>query len=221
MSKQVEDLIKYHFKDKDLIKEALTHKSFSGGSHHIKDNERLEFLGDSILGMLTAEHLYNKYPDVEEGVLSKIKSSAVSRHNLYLWASELGLGKHIQMASSEAATGGRTRESILSNAMEAVIGAVYLDGGFEAARELVGKWLEGQNLKSRDVEDYKSTLQEYYQKKHKNPPVYEIVQTVGPEHDKIFTVAVLLDGKEIAKGKGKNKKLAEQAAAQSAMEQLK
>ncbi len=220
MHSEVEKLIAYSFKNKDLIKEALTHKSFSGGSRFIKHNERLEFLGDSVLGLVVADYIYIKCPDVEEGVLSKIKSALVSRHNLYLWAAELNLGAHMQLGTGEESTGGRTRESILSNAIEAVMGAVYLDGGYEAVKAVVFPWAEKQNLEV-EGSDYKSALQEYYQKKGKNPPLYEVLQTVGPEHEKIFTVAVSSAGCELATGKGKNKKLAEQDAAKNALGNIK
>ncbi|WP_424244496.1 ribonuclease-3 [Elusimicrobium posterum] len=220
MFSKVEQLIKYNFKSKELIKEALTHKSYSGERRSVKHNERLEFLGDSVLGVLVADYLYNRYQDVEEGVLSKIKSSLVSRHNLFLWAVELELGNFLILGSGEAATGGRTRESILSNTMEAVIGAMYLDGGLEAVRALVFPWIETQSL-TPDSGDYKSTLQEYLQKLGKPAPTYEVIQTVGPEHDKIFTVTVICAKKEIATGKGRNKKLAEQDAAKNALATFK
>lgn len=216
----IEEKISYTFKNKDLLKEALTHKSFSGGSKYIKHNERLEFLGDSVLGALVADYIYTKCPNDEEGVLSKIKSALVSRHNLYFWGKELGLGEYMLLGSGEESTGGRTRESILSNAVEALLGAVYLDGGFSAVKAVCGPWLARQVLQSESG-DHKSALQEYFQKKGKPPPVYDVEQTVGPEHDKIFTVSVSIQGKELARGKGKNKKLAEQAAAQAALTSLK
>ena len=220
MPTELENIIGYCFKDKAILKEALTHKSFAGEHKSAHHNERLEFLGDSILGAIVADYIYCQCPHSEEGVLSKIKSNLVSRHNLYLWAKELELGRFLCLGHGELATGGRQRDSILSNAMEAVIGAVYIDGGYTAAEQVVLPWVRTQQLK-QDSGDYKSTLQEFIQKRSRHTPQYEVVQTVGPEHDKVFTVEVSLEGKLLGTGKGKNKKLAEQDAARDAYARLK
>lgn len=220
MYTDIEKIIGYSFKDKAVLKEALTHKSYAGEHRSAKHNERLEFLGDSILGAIVADYIYNKCPHVEEGVLSKIKSNLVSRHNLYLWGKELSIGKYMCLGHGELATGGRERDSILSNAVEALIGAVYIDGGYLAAESIILPWVKTQPL-TQDKRDFKSVLQEYLQKRGKSTPVYEVIQTVGPEHDKVFTVRVSLDGKELGIGKGRNKKLAEQSAAQNAFERIK
>jgi len=217
---ELESIIGYCFEDTAILKEALTHKSFAGEHRAIHHNERLEFLGDSILGAIVADYIYGQCPHSEEGVLSKIKSNLVSRHNLYLWAKQLDLGRFLRLGHGELSTGGRQRDSILSNAMEAIIGAVYLDGGYEAAQQVVLPWVRTQEL-TQDSGDYKSILQEYTQKKAHGVPQYEIVQTVGPEHDKIFTVEVSVNGKCLGTGKGHNKKLAEQNAAQNALTNLK
>lgn len=219
MPTELENIIGYCFKDKAILKEALTHKSFAGEHKSAHHNERLEFLGDSILGAIVADYIYCQCPHSEEGVLSKIKSNLVSRHNLYLWAKELDLGRFLCLGHGELATGGRQRDSILSNAMEAVIGAVYIDGGYSAAEQVVLPWVRTQQLK-QDSGDYKSTLQEFIQKRSRHTPQYEVVQTVGPEHDKVFTVEVSLDGKLLGTGKGRNKKLAEQDAARDAYARL-
>ena len=219
MPTELETIIGYCFKDTAILKEALTHKSFAGEHRSIHHNERLEFLGDSILGALVADYIYGQCPHSEEGVLSKIKSNLVSRHNLYLWAKELDLGRFLRLGHGELSTGGRQRDSILSNAMEAVIGAVYLDGGYEAAAQVVLPWVRTQEL-TQDSSDFKSVLQEYIQKRTREVPAYEVIQTVGPEHDKIFTVEVSLDGKVLGRGKGRNKKLAEQDAARVAYQHL-
>jgi ribonuclease-3 len=213
---EFEKVLNYTFRNKDVLREALTHKSYAAEKRGCADNERLEFLGDSVLGAIVADYLYNKLSEKEEGALSKIKSNLVSRRNLYFWAAGLDLGKYMFMGQGEADSGGRSRESILSNAMEALIGAVYLDGGFESSRGVVLSWLATQNLEG-DSGDYKSALQEYLQKKGKSAPTYKVVSTVGPEHDKIFTVKVYLNDKDIGAGKGKNKKNAEQAAALAAL----
>ena len=220
MFTEIERIIGYSFKNKDVLKEALTHKSFAGEHRSAKHNERLEFLGDSILGAIVADYIYNQCPHVEEGVLSKIKSNLVSRHNLYFWGKQMDLGAFIALGHGEIATGGRTRDSIISNAVEADIGAVYIDGGYTAAEQVVLPWVKTQHL-TQDSGDFKSLLQEFVQKRSKHTPVYEVIQTVGPEHDKVFTVRVSLDGKELGVGKGRNKKQAEQSAAQAAFEHLK
>ena len=220
MFEQIERILGYRFKDKALIKEALTHKSFAGEHRSSYHNERLEFLGDSILGAIVADYIYNQCPHDEEGVLSKIKSNLVSRRNLYLWGKQLNLGSFIFLGHGELATGGRERDSIISNAVEAVIGAVYLDGGYTAACALILPWVKTQQL-IQDTRDYKSILQELLQKRTPQTPVYEVVQTVGPEHDKIFTVSVSLEGKQLGLGKGHNKKQAEQDAAHTALNKLK
>ena len=219
MLTNIEHILGYCFKDKELLKEALTHKSFAGEHRSAHHNERLEFLGDSILGAIVADYIYNQCPHDEEGVLSKIKSNLVSRKNLYLWGKQLNLGEFLYLGRGELATGGRTRDSIISNAVEAVIGAIYLDGGYAAAERLIIPWVKTQAL-TQDERDFKSILQERLQKRGAGIPVYEVVQTVGPEHDKVFTVAVSLQGKELGRGKGHNKKQAEQAAAQSALTKL-
>ncbi len=220
MPTELETIISYCFEDAAILKEALTHKSFAGEHKAVRHNERLEFLGDSILGAIVAHFIYCQCPHSEEGVLSKIKSNLVSRHNLYLWAKKLELGRFLRLGHGELATGGRQRDSILSNAMEAVIGAVYLDGGYAAAERVVLPWVRTQELK-QDAGDFKSMLQEFVQKRSRSTPHYEVLQTVGPEHDKIFTVEVALEGKRLGVGKGKNKKLAEQDAAKDAYRRLK
>ena len=220
MFEQIEHILGYCFKDKQLIKEALTHKSFAGERRSSCHNERLEFLGDSILGAIVADYIYNQCPHDEEGVLSKIKANLVSRRNLYLWGKQLNLGTQMLLGHGELATGGRERDSIISNAVEAVIGAIYLDGGYPAAQAFILPWVKTQQL-TQDRRDFKSVLQELLQKKEPQPPTYEVVQTVGPEHDKIFTVQVSLNGRILGMGKGHNKKQAEQQAAHDALTHLK
>lgn len=220
MYTDIENIIGYCFKDKEVLREALTHKSYAGEHRSVKHNERLEFLGDSILGAIVADYIYNQCPHVEEGVLSKIKANLVSRHNLYLWGKQMDLGRYIALGHGELATGGRTRDSIISNAVEAVIGAVYIDGGYTAAEQMVLPWVKTQQL-TQDRGDYKSVLQEFLQKRSKQTPEYEVIQTVGPEHDKVFTVRVSAEGRQLGIGKGHNKKQAEQNAAENALASLK
>lgn len=216
MFSDLEKVLNYTFRDKNILREALTHKSYAAEFRHNKDNERLEFLGDSVLGLVVAAYLYKLLDAKEEGVLSKIKANLVSRRNLYFWGQNLKLGEYMFLGQGEITSGGRQRQSILSNAMEAVVGAVYLDGSFDAAKGLILKWLETQKIEA-DGGDYKSILQEYLQKRGKSAPEYDVVSTVGPEHDKTFTVRVTLLGRELGRGKGHNKKAAQQAAAKEAL----
>ncbi len=217
---KTENILNYTFKNKNILKEALTHKSYSNLARKEKYNERLEFLGDSVLGCVVADFVYNNRPDFEEGRLSKIKSNLVSRKNLYHWAKNINLGKYLYLSSAEVSSGGRIRESILSNAMEAVIGAVYLDGGYNKVKKVILDWIETENLEDFD-EDFKSVLQEYVQKKSNKLPKYEVISTVGPEHDKVFSIEVYIEGKLLGKGKGKNKKSAQQNAAKNGLAKLK
>jgi ribonuclease-3 len=218
VSQEIEKVLNYTFKNKDILKEALTHRSYNPHPHGT-NNERLEFLGDSVLGMVVAGQLYNLLSEKEEGVLSKIKANLVSRKNLYLWAKQMQLGKYLLLGQGEIASGGRERLSILSNAVEALLGAVYLDGGFEEVSKVILTWFKTQKIEV-DLQDYKSVLQEYMQKLGKSVPVYEIVATIGPEHDKIFTAVVYEQGKEIGRGKGHNKKDAHQDAAKNALAKI-
>ena len=219
MYQEIEKVLNYTFKNKDILKEALTHRSYNPHPHGV-NNERLEFLGDSVLGLVVAGQLYRLLSTKEEGVLSKIKASLVSRKNLYFWAKELNLGKYLLLGQGEVASGGRARASILSNAVEALLGAIYLDGGFEAVAKIIIAWFKTQNIEG-DLQDYKSVLQEYMQKAGRMVPDYEIVQTIGPEHDKIFTAVVYEQGVELGRGKGHNKKAAHQEAAKAALLKIK
>ena len=218
MSQEIEKVLNYTFKNKDILEEALTHRSYNPHPHGI-NNERLEFLGDSVLGLVVAGQLYKLLSEKEEGVLSKIKANLVSRKNLYFWAKQLNLGKYLLLGQGEISSGGRERSSILSNAMEAVLGAIYLDGGFDAVSKVILAWFETQKIEV-DLQDYKSVLQEYMQKLGKSVPEYEIVETIGPEHDKIFTAVVYEQGKELGRGKGHNKKSAHQDAAKNALAKI-
>lgn len=213
----IEKVIGYTFKNKELLRQSLTHKSYAIESHTAEHNERLEFLGDSVLSLIVAHYLFAKYPNEDEGHLSKIKSSLVSRNSLFKWAKEINLGEYIYLGAGEKMTGGKKRASILSNSIEAIIGAIYLDGGYEQAYNFVMNYLSNHSWDTIE-KDYKSYLQEIVQKKCKITPTYEIVQTEGPEHDKIFTVRVKIGKKVMGIGTGKNKKEAQQSAAKNALE---
>lgn len=212
---QFEKKLKIKFKSSALLEEALTHKSYA--IEHIQPtcNERLEFLGDSIISAVVAQFLYKKFPNVDEGRLSKMKSQIVSRINLSQWADELELGQFLFLSQGEEATGGRNRESLIGNAYEAVVGAIFLDQGFETAQEFILRQL---SKKKRIVEtDYKSRLQELVQKKYKIPPTYTVVKEQGPDHEKKFTLDVRIQKKILGTGEGRSKKEAEQQAAKEAL----
>ena len=216
----IEAVLGYCFKNRELLKEALTHKSFSTERGQASHNERLEFLGDSVLGLIVSCYLFEEHPGQDEGYLSKVKSVLVSRSNLACWAKDLNLGEHVFLGVGEGQTGGKKRSSILSNCFEALLGAIYLDGGLEPATAFVKRWLHGQDMGGMEEQDYKSVLQEMIQKRHKIPPGYEVLSAEGPEHDKVFTMRVKIGRKVLGLGAGKNKKEAQQAAAKNAIDYL-
>ncbi|MBI4377266.1 MAG: ribonuclease III [Elusimicrobia bacterium] len=215
--KPLEDVIGYRFRKPEYLKEALSHKSFASEIKSGVYNERLEFLGDSVLAAVVAHQLYVDFPNESEGTLSKKKSQLVSRQSLARWAAEMDLGAYLYLGVGEESSGGRARQSVLCNAIEALIGAMYLDGGFEAARQFISRGLKGTVLEETD---YKSRLQEVLQKKYKSPPSYQVAGASGPEHDKTFQVLVQLGKRLLGRGEGKTKKDAEQAAARNALENL-
>lgn len=215
----LEDLIGYKFRRREHLLEALAHKSYAAERRGESQNERLEFLGDSVLALVTAHYLYTLHPDSDEGKLSKQKAVLVSKASLCEWAREIGMGKFVLLGAGEESTGGRSRPSILANALEALIGAIYLDGGHDAAARFVVEWLNRKPGVLTET-DFKSRLQEIVQKRYKSPPVYDLAQTEGPDHDKTFLVTVRLDRYTIGGGSGKSKKEAEQAAAKDALKKI-
>ena len=212
--------------DGQLLNEALTHKSYT---HERKmnpsyNNEKLEFLGDSVLGLVVSQHVFETYPGVTEGGLSKVKSVVVSAQVLSEKAGNFGLGDYILIGKGEEKSGGRARTSLLADALEAVIGAVYLESGLAAAKKLVLSLLQDDVDKvfsGRIEKDYKTLLQEHFQKTQKTAPRYEITQEWGPDHNRSFEAACMVNGKTLATGIGKNKKEAEQQAAQETINRLK
>lgn len=218
MLNPLEEIIGYCFKNPGHLREALSHKSFASESKSGIYNERLEFLGDSVLSAVVAHQLYVKYPQENEGGLSKKKAQLVSRQNLARWAAELNLGSYLYLGVGEESTGGRTRQSLLGNTLEALIGAMYIDGGYRAAEQFIARGLMRQE--ALEETDYKSRLQEYLQKRYKAPPSYETTHAQGPDHDKTFSVVVRMGKKTLGRGEGKNKKEAEQSAARSAFEMI-
>lgn len=219
--KLFEEKIGYVFKKKVLITEALTHSSFANeGKKHGVNNERLEFLGDSVLSIIIAEHIFAKYKSMPEGELTKLRASLVCESSLYEFAKKISLGEMLYLGKGEEMTGGRTRPSILADAFEAVLAAIYLDGGFESAREFVLGFVPN-NLKTKKTNnhsDYKTALQEIIQKNREEKIEYMLVSESGPDHDKSFTVEVHLNSNIIGTGDGRSKKQAEQNAAKEALE---
>ncbi len=212
--------IGYKFKNIALLECALTHSSFANEnkSDNVRDNERLEFLGDSVLGMITASYLFKKYKDEPEGELTKMRSSLVCTSSLCARAKKLGLGSHLRLGHGEESGGGRERESILADAFEAVIGAIYIDSGEAAARQFVTSFvLDNPGVGEHAVTDYKTTLQEIVQKNRGEKLSYHMVESNGPDHERSFTVEVFINSNPIGCGSGHSKKEAEQMAAKEAL----
>ncbi len=216
----------YRFRDPELLAHALVHRSFLSGKDlpYVSNNERLEFLGDSVLNMLTTEFLYRMYPEDSEGELSKRKSAIVSGHACAQSSKEWDLIEYIKIGKSEAKMGGRGKETIVADAYEAVLGAVYLDGGLEEVRAILNRFhfpRVQEIIVADDFVNHKSELLEYAQGKLRSAPEYEIIGEDGPEHLKVFTAQVRLNGRVLGQGQGPNKKRAEQEAARTSLEILK
>ena len=223
MIKDLEAAIGYTFRDISLLQNALTHSSYANDRWHnsLASNERLEFLGDSVLGMVTAEHLYRTFPQRPEGELSRLRAELVCETNLARVAAQLELGKHLMLGHGEELGGGRTRESILADAVESVIAATYLDGGFQPAARLIHRFiLSDIPVEKPRIVDYKTTLQELVQQKKNQTISYVLTGESGPDHAKEFTVEVRINGTPMGSGSGTSKKRAEQDAAQMAYEAL-
>jgi len=221
----IEKITRYRFSDAELIYRALTHRSIVGEQKlpRMQSNEQLEFLGDAILDLIVAEHLFLKYPDKPEGELSKLKSLLVSGNSLQAIAKQMELGRFIIMSENEARNGGRQRGSILEDTFEAVIAAIYLDGGHEAAHKFIAQFVLGKidSLVRQNVDlNYKSQLLEYAQSRSMQTPFYEVVNETGPDHAKQFEVEVYLNGKPLGRGKGRSKKTAQQNAARQSISAL-
>jgi ribonuclease III len=211
----------YTFSEPALLRLALTHRSVSSDDPARKDNERLEFLGDAVLQLVVTDLLYDSYPQLAEGQMAKVRAAVVSRGALAEVARFLEIGTHVELAHSEAATGGREKDSILADAVEAVIGAVYLDGGLEPARSVVlGLWSDRvvDRAKQPGVKDYKTRLQELAARDGLRPEY--LVEGAGPDHDRRFTAVVAVRGTEYGWGEGRSKKQAEQDAARQALDTL-
>ncbi|MDZ7374550.1 MAG: ribonuclease III [candidate division KSB1 bacterium] len=223
--REIGRLIRYRFRNHELLEQALTHRSFVAGSkaNRLDSNERLELLGDAVLGLAVTEYLFRRFPRKPEGELTSIKSLVVSQQVLSRVARQIRLGDHIRMSQAEERSGGRERPSILSDCLEALIGAIYLDGGFQEAMRFVRRHiLAGMDalLHEEMLRNYKSELLEFAQARNWGNPVYRVVREEGPDHEKMFTVEVDVAGRARGIGTGRTKKVAEQQAAREALRQL-
>ncbi|KAB0613674.1 ribonuclease III [Campylobacter hyointestinalis] len=210
--KRLENLVGYKFKNKELLKEALTHKSMKTSCN----NERLEFLGDAVLDLIVGEYLFFKFNHTDEGNLSKLRAALVNEKSFAKLSSNINLGEFLYLSTAEENNNGRNKPSLLSDALEALMGAIYLESGLEKVKEIFTKLLE-KEYKNIDLKslgkDYKTALQEITQARFGVTPKYELVSSSGPDHKKVFEMAVYLDGKELARSFGSSKKEAEQSAA--------
>ena len=222
---ELERKLNYAFRNPALLQEALNHSSYANEHRaaHLHSNERLEFLGDSVLGFVTAEFLFQRHPEAPEGDLTRIRAALVCEQSLYEVAQRLDLGQYLKLGRGEEAGGGRERTSILADAVEAVFAAVYLDGGIDAARELIHRCLldvQRESVVEERRRDYKTALQELVQRQADQVLTYRMAGEQGPDHAKTFRAEVLLNGAVIGAGDGHSKKEAEQAAAKAALEAL-
>mgnify|MGYP004664556531 CR=1 FL=1 len=219
---EIEEKLGYEFKDARYVKTALTHSSYAN-EHRCQSNERLEFLGDSVLGMVVAAHLYRLFPDMPEGKMTRLRAELVCEQSLWSVASRLGFGERLRLGKGEELSGGRERHSILADCVEALIAAMYLDGGFEVAESFIEKHIlcALDEISRSSGSDYKTELQELVQQKPNQLLSYEMVSESGPDHMKSFSFEVRLNGERLGSGEGRTKKEAEQNAARCALEALR
>jgi ribonuclease-3 len=218
---EIEDRLGYQFKDKKLLSQAFIHRSYYNEHRgHVEEhNERLEFLGDSILGLLISDYLYHHLPTRAEGELSRLRAHLVEAGSCARFLLKLGLAPFVLLGRGERMNEGRGRETILADLFEALIGALYIDGGLTEAKKVFWMHFEKgiQGILEHPARNWKAELQDYSQKKYQKPPVYKVISETGPDHSKIFLVAAFLDDQEMGQGTGSSKKEAEQAAAQDAI----
>lgn len=212
----------YTFHNDRLLRHALTHSSYANEhkGEGLSSNERLEFLGDSVLGMVVADYLFRTHPDMPEGELTRKRAALVCEESLYEVASGLGLGGYLRLGRGEDAGGGRQRASILADATEAMLAAVYLDGGLEPTRRLIQRLILDREREKAVDRDYKTALQERVQRSPGSCVTYQLVQEIGPDHCRVFVMEVSVDGSPVARGEGRTKKEAEQMAARYALEKV-
>ena len=221
---KLEEKIGYSFKDKKLLQTALTHSSYANEKHDRSlSYERLEFLGDSILGLVTAEFLYSHEPALPEGRMTRLRAELVCEVSLKKVAEELGIGEYMRLGKGEERSGGRSRASILADMVESVIAAIYLDSGMDAARSfIIDRLLKNADLgEQHKIADYKTELQELVQRKSDSHISYELTGESGPDHNKTFSFCVYINGVAAGQGSGRSKKEAEQAAACAALEKMR
>ena len=225
-SKELLKKIGYKFKNEAYLKEALTHRSYSNEAEKMKrfNNEKLEFLGDAILNLITTEYIYELYEQKTEGELAKLKSQIISEPVFSTIASDIELGEYLYLSNGEIMSGGRNRRSILGDAFEALIGAIFKDSNYYTAKDVALKFLLGKINKLEEIEgtgDYKTVLQEFVQGRYRKMPEYKLLGTKGPDHDKVFEICVKWNNKIYGVGVGRSKKEAEKHAAKEALEKLK
>lgn len=222
-SEVFEQLIKYKFKNRTILTLAMTHSSYANENRLTKlsNNERLEFLGDAVLEIIASEFLYINFPDIPEGELTKFRASIVCEQSLAYCARKIKLGQYILLGKGEERCGGRDKESIISDGLEALIGALYLDGGIATAKEFINHFILNDLEKKQLFYDSKTILQEYIQSKHTEELSYELVSSNGPDHNKTFIVNAVLSGNIIGQGEGRSKKSAEQEAAYNAIKKIR
>ena len=218
----LEEKLGYRFANRALLENALTHSSYANENRAkgVQSNERLEFLGDSVLGMVVADYLYRTHPDLPEGDLTRTRAALVCEESLAEVAQVLELGAYLKLGKGEEAGGGRTRPSITADAVEAVLAAVYLDGGIGSARKIIRRFILDREAEKSASRDYKTALQELVQRESGQVLRYCLVGSSGPDHAKTFTVQVDLNGRAVGRGEGRSKKEAEQMAARAAIEAL-
>ena len=219
---KLEEKLGYTFRDRSLLENALTHSSYANENKSLglQSNERLEFLGDSVLGMVTADYLFRTHPDLPEGDLTRTRAALVCEGSLVEVAQCLELGAYLKLGKGEEAGGGRERPSIIADAVEAVLAAVYLDGGIGSARKIIQKFILDREEEKGGSRDYKTALQELVQRESGQVLTYRLIGSNGPDHAKVFQVEVDLNGAPVGGGEGHSKKEAEQNAAKAAIEKL-
>ncbi len=226
LGRRFQSIFRYEFNNENLLFEALTHRSYTrtADGAELPSYERLEFLGDSVLGLVVAEEMYQRFPDKSEGELTKMKSLLVNETSLARFGGEAGLGEFLRLSPEEERSGGRERSSILADAFEAVLGAIYLDGSIEPVREVVRRLIVSrmdETLQDKSQINYKGELLEIMQGRGENMPQYEVISEAGPDHQKKFVVAVICRNEKLGVGEGLSKKEAEQKAARVALEALR
>jgi len=220
--KTLEAKLEYTFQDISLLEHALTHSSYANESHgRCTSNERLEFLGDSVLGMVVADHLFRTCGDMPEGDLTRTRAALVREENLVEVAHKLDLGSYLRLGKGEELCGGRQRPSIQADAVEAVLAAVYLDGGIGSVRKIIHRFILDNAVLATKTQDYKTALQEIVQRQPGSEIVYELVGESGPDHCRVFVMEVSVNGEMVGRGEGHSKKAAEQMAAKAAIETLR